>query len=629
MLTKKTATYLMLIAMFSSACFKSKIVATRIPSNGPPVTANGKPLKINGVTYALPRTVIKVDVPVKLTVDTPGELERFTPCFFSEEVSQNRIRVFEKSFNIEPATFSARGEPDPDQHFVVKTKGGYFEHKSMLLEYTPDGILTKGEAESKDESLEFAVKTATTILSIAAKASIPALVAASPVQARIEFQACRAAIVSEQSDIAATAAKNVAQVAPAAIPNATNAESYAKQARAEAIKARKALTDFRAGDPNAEGTALTAASSAIGNAQNVANEANLAVIAAGAIPKATAASKAVNRLNEIIQEAAPPPPAPPAPPAPPGQASAAFTSDYEKAVEISEAIKSLQSQRESLASGANSGANIPAETLKLMLKETDTTIEAYRNSYFLGTSTEKIWTGPFEFVPPTAGPAAVPAISGTFFSFSEEDGICEGPVADALGIKIPKKFKPKSGCAAISPAWLPVAVRVERNPDEDGFLANLDAAHRADEKKDRQRGFYYRIPAKAAAILQVGVAAAAKDVARTNGLVVAQYGIVASLPASSSGRTTQYTIALDESTGALKNFKLGSDPLLQKSILDDVDSSATALVEAKKAREKAKAEANDVLAQKKRELELLKTQNEINEEKKKLENGGASEPPNR
>jgi hypothetical protein len=269
--------------------------------------------------------------------------------------------------------------------------------------------------------------------------------------------------------------------------------------------------------------------------------------------------------------------------------------------------------------------------LKLMLKETDSTIEAYQNSYFLGTSTEKIWTGPFEFVPPTTGfllPAPpVSATSGTFFSFSETDGLCEGPVADALGIKIPKKFKPKSGCAVIPAALLPVAVRVERKADDDGFLANLDAAHHADEEKDQQRGFYYRIPAKAAAILQVGVAPGAKDVARGNGLIVAQYGIVASLPASSSGRTTQYTIALDESTGALKNFKLGSDPLLQKSILDDVDSSATAILDAKKAREKAKAEANDVLAQKKRELDLLKTQNEINEEKKKLENGGATPRP--
>lgn len=621
MLRKKTAVYLMLISMLSSACFKSKIVATRIASNGPPATANGKTL--NGVTYALPRTVVKVDVPVKLTVDTPGGLERFTPCFFSEEVSSNRITELKKSFNIEPPTFATRGEPDPDQHFIVKTKGGYFEHKSMLLEYTPDGVLTSGDAESKDESLEFAVKAATTIISIAAKTSIPALVAASPVQAKIEFQTCRAVVVAEQAIIAATAAKAAGQVAPAALPNALNAETNATAARDDATNARKALSDFRVGDPNAEAKALNAANNAIGNARNVSNDTHSAAIAAGAVPKATAATQAATRLDETLKEVAPPG-------LPAGQASASFTSDYDKAVDISEAIKSLQSQRESLASGATGGANIPAETLKLMLKETDTTIEAYRNTYFLGTSTEKLWSGAFEFAPPTASfplpPPPIARTSGIFFWFSETDGLCEGPVADALGIKIPKKFKPKSGCAAVPPSALPVALRVERKSDDDGFLANLDAVHKADEIKDQQRGFYYRIPAKAAAVLQVGVAAAAKDLARDN-LIVAQYGIVASLPASSSGRTTQYTIALDESTGALKNFKLGSDSLVQKSILDDVNSSANAIVDAKKAREKAKAAANDVLAQKKRELDLLKTQNEINEEKKKLENGGASGNP--
>jgi hypothetical protein len=496
----------------------------------------------------------------------------------------------------------------------------------MLLEYTPDGILTKGEAESKDESLEFAVKTATTIISIAAKASIPALGAASPAQARIEFQTCRAAVVAEQSTIAATAAKAAAQVAPAAMLNATNAENKAEQARADATKARKALSDFKAGDPNAETNSLQAAISAIGNAQTVANETHLAATAAGAVPKATAATLEAKRLDDILKEVAPPPP----PVLPADQASAAFTSDYEKAVEINEAIKSLQSQRENLASGASGATNVPAETLKLMLKETDTTIEAYRNSYFLGSSAEKLWSGPFEFAPPAASfplpPPPVAAVSGTFFWFSETEGLCEGPVADELGIKIPKKFKPKSGCAALPPDALPVALRVERKPDDDGFLANLDAIHKADEAKDQQRGFYYRIPAKGAAILQVGVAAGAKDLGRSN-LIVAQFGIIASLPASSSGRTTQYTIALDESTGALKNFKLGSDGLLQKSILDDVGTSANAIIDAKKAREKAKAEANDILAQKKRELDLLKTQNEINEEKKKLENGGASGNP--
>jgi hypothetical protein len=307
-----------------------------------------------------------------------------------------------------------------------------------------------------------------------------------------------------------------------------------------------------------------------------------------------------------------------------GEPTPRFVTDYEKAVEVNDAIQRLQAQRENLVSGgtssgggfATAGQSLSADTLKLMLKETDDTIEAYQNSYFLGTTAEKTWNGPFEFTPPTKSPGAPPPhpTSNIFFLFDENKGLCEGHVADELGIKIPKKFKPTDGCSVPPAGAVAITVRVERKIDDDGFLSNLDSAHHADEARDGERGFYYRVPAKASAVLQAG----AKDLFRSD-LIVAQFGIVASLPASSSGRTTQYTVALDDSTGALKNFALGSDSLLQKSILDDASTSANATIDAKKAREKKKADADDVLAQKKRELELLKTQNDINEQKKKLE----------
>src|SRR5207302_1303823 len=63
------------------------------------------------------------------------------------------------------------GEPDPEESYVVKIKGGYFENKSLLMEYTPTGILSKGEAESKDESLEFTLKAIKIATSIAGAVS--------------------------------------------------------------------------------------------------------------------------------------------------------------------------------------------------------------------------------------------------------------------------------------------------------------------------------------------------------------------------------------------------------------------------------------------------------------------------
>jgi len=591
---KTVAAYVLFAAMMSTACFKSKIVAKRVPTAAP--APGSKELKVNGVTYALPRTVVKVSVPVTMTIGSPGELEIFAPCFFSEEVASHRIMVKENSFSIEPATFSTRGEPDPDQHFIVKTKGGYFEHKSMLLEYTPDGILTKGEAESKDESLEFAVATAKTIISIGAKAATPvAFVADNTPQ-----QIYRAAIAADQAHTVANLADELKTAYAPSGAEADNAKSAAQSAFAYAEKAKRDTT---------EAQARADADQAIADARSAETHTRNAANIAGAIPEKTDAIAAADRLKEVLSGVSDQSNAP----------TTKFLNDYEKAVEVSDTIKLLKEQREKLASGQVSTATpgtMSADTLKLMLKETDDTIEAYQNSYFLGTTKEKSWTGAFEFTPPTISPgvpAPAPA-SATFFWFDEDKGLCEGPAAVALGIKIPKKFQ-QERCAAPSGSF--ISVRVDRNIDNDNFLANLNSAHMNDEVRERDRGFYYRVPAKAVAVLQSG----ATELSRGD-LVVAQYGIVASLPASSSGRTTQYAIALDESTGALQNFKLASDGLLQKSILDDAATSANAVIDAKKARDKKKADEADELTKKKRELDLLKTQNEINAEKKKLEGSG-------
>jgi hypothetical protein len=70
---------------------------------------------------------------------------------------------------------------------------------------------------------------------------------------------------------------------------------------------------------------------------------------------------------------------------------------------------------------------------------------------------------------------------------------------------------------------------------------------------------------------------------------------------------------LDPTTGAMKNYKSSSSPLVDKAILDDAQKAANSVID-----------AADPLNRKKRELEELKTQNEINTEKKKLANTNTS-----
>lgn len=94
---------------------------------------------------------------------------------------------------------------------------------------------------------------------------------------------------------------------------------------------------------------------------------------------------------------------------------------------------------------------------------------------------------------------------------------------------------------------------------------------------------------------------------------IAQLGVTASVPASSAGRSNSTEIALDPATGAMKNFKVSSTALIDKSILDDAGKAANSAID-----------AADPLNRKKRELEELKTENQINDEKKKLTNSNTN-----
>lgn len=124
------------------------------------------------------------------------------------------------------------------------------------------------------------------------------------------------------------------------------------------------------------------------------------------------------------------------------------------------------------------------------------------------------------------------------------------------------------------------------------------------------RGFYYRIPGRAVAFIkQYPKEGAAQELARAP-LSIAQFGEVVSLPASTGGRRTKYTLELFESSGGLKNFVMGSSSLIQQKNIDDLAGAASTLIEAKGERNKAKAPAD--------ELQQLERQRKILEERKKI-----------
>lgn len=125
---------------------------------------NSKPnvSSTGGVYYALPRTVMVASIPVLVTKFTNGI---FCGCAvdalpeYPEQETHTACKNESPSFSIETALLSTRGEPDPGSVYEIDVRGGYFEDKSLNLQFTEDGILTHGEAESTNHGVEFAMAT--------------------------------------------------------------------------------------------------------------------------------------------------------------------------------------------------------------------------------------------------------------------------------------------------------------------------------------------------------------------------------------------------------------------------------------------------------------------------------------
>lgn len=711
------AACLITTALLFTGCFRSKNEVSKIP----PVGGN-KLVKLDGVPYALPRTVVQARVPFKLKAKSPGEFEKFAPCFFSPDIAAGRTTEKSKVFNIDPPTFTTRGEPDPDEHYIAKIKGGLFENKTLLLEFNEDGVITKGEAASTNTAIDVAIAGARTAVSVASRIATGGV--ASPVPAGLtaedktaleesRIDLCRGAVVADAARAAAASADAAAKASGDA-----RARGYADAALSEvalierqmaAAERRFAAAEeaFQRGDGSALKTLLNKHVDAtpnlvdtlIRNAMAVRDAAENAATAAAGQPKAAdqvkATKAAAAKINDVFKHiganscwsglsgqvlklcddtAAQKTPSDKqrcddlkkcetAAANEAAERRNAFANDFAKAKEKYDRLVELRAKRENLT-GLDSTQNLSADAIKLLLAEADAIINTYEKSFFLGTEANDAWTADFEFRP---GRAIVSNSFNTFQTspplmvFSPKNGLCATPEADDQGIQIKSSFKAEK-CSPFPEDGKALWLSVRRMTDDDGYLGHMAAANGRDEANGK-RGFYYRIPAKSLVKLESGTltgaqiaglekqsergqkwspatAAPAEEFFSPTGaelgrgtLKVAQLGVTASIPASSAGRTTQYTVEFDAATGAMKNFKLASNALLEKSLVDEIGGAADDVLSAtearraaREAREKSAAEANDPLNQKKRELELLQTENAINEEKKKLSDSQNAQP---
>jgi hypothetical protein len=156
--------------------------------------------------------------------------------------------------------------------------------------------------------------------------------------------------------------------------------------------------------------------------------------------------------------------------------------------------------------------------------------------------------------------------------------------------------------------------------DPDQMLTRIKNSYSVVEDEDMQplsgeRSFRYRIPA----LTKVSVVTSAEDSVRSETrMLVGQFGVIVTLPASPGGKSATYSLQYYTPTGALKNFDVTTKAILTKGIADTLSSSAGGILDAEKKAAEAKAKAADQLNQMERKRTILEDEVKIQNACKQL-----------
>lgn len=616
---------------------RSKTVVKKLVNQNANIANKSETKKIDGVMYHLPKTMVQVTVPVNKVSKAPGEFADFAPCFFSVSEREGMIIAPSKSFSVGQPNFSSRGVPDTSATYVIKTKGKFFESKSLFVDYAPGYVLQQGKAESKDETLEFTAKAIATAAGIAAKIVPLALSTEDNSKNKEQLEAlgkehnCLNSLKTARVKIKVEKAATLITKEAALMGAADTPEITALRAEIAELVAQIAEIDVSINNTSADINQL------------------LVLPKRQPKPNETARQKRLRERRELRDQQQ----------LILNQRNAVktpneFRNRYQTALQLFIRLTQLITQRDD--SLASPGPVLP-ETYKQLIEKNAEAIAAHRAAFLGGTSKES-WAATFEFDPKKG---VAENYSPLLFSYSTAKGICNNGQLKEKSIPINPAFafpnKDTEKCSdtdekTVQALWLKIV-----KSDDQGYLDNVEAANENAAREDKSRGWFYRVPANGVVTLQtqkldcqpkgvaVGVknsclindfkimdisfggvikkgiranyeeivATVDKEVESTqfarNEMMIAQLGVVASVPASTAGRSSITEIMLDSSTGAMKNYKSSSSPLVDKAILDDVQKAANSTID-----------AADPLNRKKRELEEIELQTKINEAKKKLAN---------
>ena len=251
--------------------------------------------------------------------------------------------------------------------------------------------------------------------------------------------------------------------------------------------------------------------------------------------------------------------------------------------------------------------------LEFVVKERDRILAERTRALFTEQAQEATWTGTFYVRPAAlstsqleAGTAPTPVV---LFSLDPGAGICafsEG--AELAGLRPPARF------LAVKRDCNDVRLEFELTPKDQ--FAQVFSRHFVQSEagnSTRGSGYRFRVPARTRVEL---VVSEGPDKAKHTGrwyVMVAQFGALGIFPADLGGKTVAFDTQFYEASGALKSFKLTSQPLLTKGVVEAVSTSTNALFDARNKQLEAASKAADELTQLERRRKLLEERKKIRE----------------
>lgn len=163
-------------ALLFAAC--AKIVVT--PINAP----NGSPkLKREGLFYALPKTVIRVQLKVDKTTKEDAPFSKFAAIFAPDgervckpgECTLARGEDLARKIEVavqQGATFSTFGEPDPSQIYLVELVGRGAVDQALNLAWNEAGLLSAASSTVTNRSTDIAVSGIKLVAGLGTKAGL-------------------------------------------------------------------------------------------------------------------------------------------------------------------------------------------------------------------------------------------------------------------------------------------------------------------------------------------------------------------------------------------------------------------------------------------------------------------------